>query len=72
MIGRLPAAVLAVLITTGGSAAADAASGEKSSRRCGACHGIKAGERKAGTVAGYKYSNANSESVLVAYLKAVK
>jgi cytochrome c len=73
-------AALAIAIAFGNTsfAAGDAANGERIFKKsCFACHGTKAGERKAGptlhgivgrksgTVEGFKYSKANSESNLV-------
>ena len=71
------AAALAVLaLNAGNVTAADAAKGRKVYNKCKACHALKAGknkvgpslygimDRKAGTVAGFKYSKAMKASGL--------
>ena len=76
-IATLFAAAAALASTTSGALAQDVAAGEKSFLKCRACHQV--GEtarngvgpvlngligRKAGTVAGYNYSDANKNSGL--------
>ena len=72
------AAALGILaLNVGNVAAADAAKGRKVYNKCKACHALKAGknkvgpslygimDRKAGTVAGFKYSKAMKASGLI-------
>jgi cytochrome c len=76
-LSLLLAAVPALFLTAGAASAQDAAAGEKVFLKCRACHQV--GEtarngvgpqlngligRKAGTVAGYNYSDANKNSGL--------
>jgi cytochrome c len=78
MIKTLSIAIVALAFSAGVAAAGDIAAGEKSFAKCKACHtigenaknmigpaqnGLKG--RKAGTVAGYDYSDANKNSGIV-------
>ncbi|MDB5598562.1 MAG: cytochrome c family protein [Xanthobacteraceae bacterium] len=77
MIKRLVCAALAFMVSTGVTLAQDLAAGETSFKKCAPCHAIGEGAknkvgpeqnglegRKAGTVEGYTYSEANKNSGL--------
>ncbi len=74
---KIAIAAIALLAATEGALAQDAAAGEKSFSKCKACHQVGEGAknlvgptlnglfgRKAGTVEGYNYSEANKNSGL--------
>lgn len=78
MMKRVSIAIVALASSVGAAVAGDIAAGEKSFRKCMACHSI--GEnaknmvgpaqnglkgRKSGTVPGYNYSQANKNSGIV-------
>src|SRR5438105_14169459 len=78
MMKRVSIAIVALASSAGAAVAGDIAAGEKSFRKCMACHSI--GEtaknmigpaqnglkgRKTGTVPGYNYSDANKNSGIV-------
>jgi len=70
-------AAAAVLVTSHGVAAGDAAQGKKVFNKCKACHSLAAGKKKigpslhglfgrtSGTVAGFKYSKAMKKAAVV-------
>jgi cytochrome c len=78
MITRLMLAGLGALVLAAPAYAADAGAGEQVFRKCTVCHAIGPGAnsrigpelngvigRKAGSVAGYRYSEANANSDLI-------
>jgi cytochrome c len=78
MMRKLLIAIVALVVSTGMASAQDIAAGEQSYKKCLPCHGIgddarvRVGPplnglegRKAGTIEGYSYTDANKNSAIV-------